>query len=63
MLGGCGRRLVREVKAERRRQLAQKQHNKVRCAINLALIIQEYAPSLMSCRDELSFNSVPVSIV
>ena len=29
MLGGCSRRLVREVKAERRRQLEQKHHNKV----------------------------------
>lgn len=29
MLGGFGRRLVREVKASRRRQLAQKLHNKV----------------------------------
>ena len=30
MVGKIGRRLVREVKASRRRQLAQKNHNRVR---------------------------------
>lgn len=35
MFGRFGRRLVREVKASRRRQLAQKNHNRVSCKVAL----------------------------